>query len=639
MEPIERIVEILRLENGFDIDIDEGWNKLISSQFGGSPGRAFSELIQNSVDSYPSGTPWTERRAAISATSNSISITDWGEGMNTQRLSLLATAGGTDKSGDPDKIGRFGLGFISIFNPRLGTRLVEVVTMCHGYAVQLVFRVADPKKRPEITSMVLDKTISFSTCITIHFSPGYSVRDCLDYAEKSLTYYPCPITINGELFQSEWSKFNSGGILAFSENNCDGIIRKNAKWYNVNILCKYELVMTSTVSNFITGGHNMHHNLDDYEKNSTPYIPNVDVLININNLQLVISRDNYYLDWYWTEAKALLNRKLRYFLYLELSNVPKTQVIIANQFIFRYELRDFLNSRENLNSDKEENKIIRLLAEAPVYRINGRTGVYSLVQLKGMLRKSVPFYYSPERTNLRWLGGSFRHDYIVIPENCTLISGAPLLYDRLFETVFNDVINLDGIVTNHKKIQDLLERGIINKSSLLPKCKFIGTRNLSENQKNTLYELSQILEDQAIRELIGNNLQIQVRSVKPVFFSIKNEGVYLSTGLFDTDGKPVNNDFVSNIMEKTADNDTVLPKKKQTDLYLGLNMDHPFINFLVESTSPQKEYYTLTFLAHELVLCQKMLVPYSPFYHLVKEKLAQDMRKILVKYLLKCIKN
>ena len=86
-----------------------------------------------------------------------------------------------------------------------------------------------------------------------------------------------------------------------------------------------------------------------------------------------------------------------------------------------------------------------------------------------------------------------------------------MLYDRLFEAVFNDVINLDGIVTNHKKIQDLLERGIINESSLLPRCKFIGIRSLSENQKNTLDELSQILEDQAIRELIGNNLQIPVR--------------------------------------------------------------------------------------------------------------------------------
>ena len=96
MKTNARVLEEKILENGFEIDLDEGWNKLTTSQFGGSPGRAFSELIQNAIDSYPDWIPWNKRKGEIETTNDSISITDWGEGMDTRRLSLLTTAGGTE---------------------------------------------------------------------------------------------------------------------------------------------------------------------------------------------------------------------------------------------------------------------------------------------------------------------------------------------------------------------------------------------------------------------------------------------------------------------------------------------------------------------------------------------------------------
>lgn len=77
----------------------------------------------------------------------------------------------------------------------------------------------------------------------------------------------------------------------------------------------------------------------------------------------------------------------------------------------------------------------------------------------------------------------------------------------------------------------------------------------------------------------------------------------------------------------------------QAEILIGLNLDHPFIYYLIVSKNTYRSYYALTYLSHELALCQKMLVPYSPFYHLVKEKLAQDMRKVLMNNLLKSVKN
>lgn len=639
MEAIEKIIDTIRLENGFEIDLDEGWNKLTTSQFGGSPGRAFSELIQNAIDSYPSGTKWNDRKGEINTTVNTISITDWGEGLNIKRLKLLATAGGSDKQEDDDKIGRFGLGFISIFNPGLKTTRVNVVTKCDGLVVQMVFNVTDPLRHPEITTRILNKNIGFSTCITVDFEEACSVNECLSYAKKSLTYYPCSMKIDGTDFISEWQSDKHGLNLSFSEYNCDGIIKKGPAFYNINVLCRYEPVMNATLSHFVTGGHNVKYTLEDFAVNKTPFVPGTEVVFNINNLQLVISRDSYYLDANWRDAKRLLNLKLRDFLFQELEHSPQACLIVANQYIFGDEIRAFLKNHCDDGSSKEENKLIKLLAASPVYRINGNPGLFSLIQLYEMLSEGLPVYYSPERTNLRWLGGSFKYDYIIIPEKYCEIPGPSRLYDSLFESVFKDVVNLDRIASDHDKIRELVDLGIVDKSALSLKCEIIGIKDLNENQKNTIADLTKILGDKNIRDIIGNNLQIHIKRIKPVFFSVSDDGIYLSGGIFDVSGKPLSEEYISNFMEKSSDTVWNFPGKKRPDLLLGLNMSHPFIKFLVESNAPHKEYYTLTYLAHELAHSQKMLVPCSPFYHLVREKLAQDMRKALMKNLLSQLKN
>ena len=50
MDPLNKILETYIMPNGLEIDLDEGFAKLTERQFGGNPGRAFSELIQNAID-------------------------------------------------------------------------------------------------------------------------------------------------------------------------------------------------------------------------------------------------------------------------------------------------------------------------------------------------------------------------------------------------------------------------------------------------------------------------------------------------------------------------------------------------------------------------------------------------------------
>jgi hypothetical protein len=81
--------------------LEEGCRKIIQRQFGGGPGRAFSELIQNFIDSYPSSVPWSDRKAEIDSWPTGIALTDYGEGMPLVRVRLLLTLRGTDKADHP----------------------------------------------------------------------------------------------------------------------------------------------------------------------------------------------------------------------------------------------------------------------------------------------------------------------------------------------------------------------------------------------------------------------------------------------------------------------------------------------------------------------------------------------------------
>jgi len=62
-------------------------------------------------------------------------------------------------------------------------------------------------------------------------------------------------------------------------------------------------------------------------------------------------------------------------------------------------------------------------------------------------------------------------------------------------------------------------------------------------------------------------------------------------------------------------------------ILLGLCLNHPFVRKLIESDDPQKEYFALTYIAHELTSCQKLLSPYSTFFHLVKSRLSSELQK------------
>jgi hypothetical protein len=568
---------------------------------------------------------------------------------------LLATLGGTDKAGDCSKIGRFGIGFFSIFNPALGTRRVRVLTRCEGQTVELAFDVPEADQLPVISPKVTEGFAhSFSTLIEVTFANAISPRKCVDYARRSLEYYPCKAKVNGQPHRSIWDAARDRkGVVFFRDGQCDGFIERSDTFSGVKVLCKYELVGEYDLRSLLAGSGNAYGFGPFYGKDM-PYDDTVAVTINVVNLSVTVSRDSFMLDGAYWGMVAVLRTVMATHLLKRLRKRTNTELIRINQFILRDVLARSLRE-ESQPSDRNSpamTELTELLAEAKVYRLSGRPERVSLADIYRSRTEGLPVFFSPRQTNIRWLGGDFKHDFVVLTPPCRLGDGGPDFYDKLFEKVFDDVVNLDTIPHDERKIAELAAKGIIAKDTLSPNYTFRGRRGLTEQERVFLDEIDELLADRGIQSAITRHLHLPVPRITTGFIDVRENEYTIATGLFDEHGNALgeNQDDASTEeaeVETEQDQDETLPefsnlpadtKRERASLrghpiHLGLRRDHPFIDKLIESDDPHRPHYALTFLAHELALCQKRLVPFSPHYHWVKEQMAADMRRALLSQL------
>jgi len=318
----------------------------------------------------------------------------------------------------------------------------------------------------------------------------------------------------------------------------------------------------------------------------------------------------------------------------QLQHKSALELVLPNQYIMINKLRDYLLYPEgNESRDRDELAVLTHLVKAQVYRINGRRKYYSLAEILELKSEDLPLFYSPQQSNLRWLGGDFKHDFIVLPPYCHQGGSTPGFYDQIFESIFDDVVNLDTIREQNERLQELVEAGVVEKESLTPEVEFSGERDLTEDERELLEELDTLLSRKGIRQVITKNLHLTVRRIRTLFFDVKNQKAVIATGLFNDAGKALSDTEHCNL-EVVDEDGASLKKNDNQDLVLGLHRDHELIKSIITNNDPYRLYFSLPILAHELALCQKLLVPYSPCYHLVKEQLARDMRQALMEQLL-----
>ena len=257
----------------------------------------------------------------------------------------------------------------------------------------------------------------------------------------------------------------------------------------------------------------------------------------------------------------------------------------------------------------------------------GREQPVSLRHIWELRSADKPVFYAPAGNNLKWLGGTFSHDFIVLPPACRHFAKLGSFYDQLFSDVFEDCVNLETIRDHPEQIEDLVSRGLVERELLSPKCQLIGSWEATEAERCFLSEINAILADPEVKQIIQQCLHLPARTIETALFDIKEDGIVVATGLFEEDGNVFDN-------VDTRKDDDCEPAKRRRGLKLGLMRSHPVIQHLLRVHDPYRAYYTLTFLAHELVGCQRMLVPCSSFCKWVMSELARGLRKAMIDHLL-----
>jgi len=614
--------------NGFSCNKLDAYNKLRNGQFGGNPARGAGELMQNAIDGYNSSVPLHERWIKILTSKNQFTIIDNGSGFTFEKIRLLLTFGGTDKEHDVSKIGQFGIGFFSMFHKKLNTKKIVILTRVADETVKITFTVIDQDELPEIAIKRLDEKIDFSTKITVIFNNFTSADRCLKYAKEAAQNFPCVFEVNGKTLNTIWQNARENNWPVYQDETCHAFFKPGGYVNYITVYCKYERIFRLPASALAKNYGKAKFDLSDYD--DFPYVPYTDVVVNCNTLNVTISRDGYYID----TAHFYMMNFIKVHLFDKLAGVnfeSNAQVALANMYIFRNSIRYYLENEHSSDSPVESReKVIRALAKAKIFRISGQKRLFSLSELKKKLSEDTPLFYSPNHGNLNYLGGNFKHDFILMPDRCHVEGGADGFYKSLFEEVFRDVVNLETIQGNNELIHKLVERGIVPKEALTPIVNFVGEKKLTTGEFEFLTDISVLLKKTEVLEAIEKNLFISVSTIKVVFFSVQSEGAYISTGIFDETDQPINDESISNFVRK----DETQSSLSSPTLVLGLRKDHPLMEQLIRSSDRQRAYYALTYIAHELTASQKLLVPFSRFYHLKKESLARDIRNALISSLI-----
>ena len=273
---------------------------------------------------------------------------------------------------------------------------------------------------------------------------------------------------------------------------------------------------------------------------------------------------------------------------------------------------------DNGGTEDKGDGVLARLADAAIYRLSGHKGRYSLADIYRMRTPNLPVFYSPGERNVRWLGGNFTHDFVVLPPDSRLGGGAPDLHSQIFENVFDDAVDLDTVRDDKRAIARMVERGIVSRDLLKPAVITLKDIAITPEERVFLKEVNNLLTHPAVSAAVIKNLFVKAHWIRAIYFRVASGEMQVAIGLLDRNGK-------------VADPQT---HHRRRSLRIGVDRDHPVIRHLVASSNPHRAYFALTYIGHELPKAQQQLIPYSPGFHFAKRMLSADIRRGLIESLL-----
>lgn len=628
---------------GFQIDKKQALKKLVNKQKS-NPANLFNEVIDNLLDEYVlNSTPMEKRELFIYERSYlQLDLQVKCTGLREEDFEAITTIGKTTKSGNVF-YGERGIGILSVLNRDYVSKLLLTfwyipekrfldLSFFWENEDELYYKVTEsPEQNPD-----------FTTRYSIQLAGRYHFQRAMNIINKRLKYQPSPSFLDGQKIKNA---FNTNDVEM--KDTIHHIIIRESWSESFEILKNYKYIMSFySIPGLIYGGHNQDESLSEYiegyfHKNTPffyskamyfPFVKDINVILNSANLKLTLSKEGFYLNAQYYDLLMFLRKAI--FKYL-LQNFEKTgmDIKMSNIYIFRAQLGKLIETgkEDATGEDKTdyETKFLQKLSEMEIWRVYNQKRSYTLREVRFMLKdENVPVFYSLHGNNLNFASGKFTHKGILaVPADARYPDE---FYHMVYSAVFGDVVNLDLLYDNPKKLDELVERGIVDREDLYPSVRFHKVRNLMRNEKDFISILEEFFNRPEIIGIIENNLFMEIKNIKIGLFDVHNgDKAVLNASFFDPQGNFLLDDRYTTNFQKVDEGGAIFKKpnslSREQELFIGLNRSSSDLLFLIDNYNKQAVEYSLIFVVNQLVTTQKYVASDSSFYYRLRNNLLQDM--------------
>ena len=347
----------------FTADPKKTFAKLAARQFD-QPLDGIRELIANAIDSYV-GTN-DDIRIDIKTGKDYLEITDYGLGLDDYRMELLRTLGLTDKTPGRNYIGRFGIGFASLFHPDLGVHKVTVDTSDGKNHRKLTFTTQNGN-----TSLIIaDINTPRERGTTIRVKTKRRLDTRADYYIRASTrHLPYNVTHNGKPIEKITHDAKPNETVKIRAHNINGYLAytPHAGYAEATILSHHFEVAGVYLPHILTKDEWMH-------------VQRAAGIINADNLELVISRNQLIQDENYLRVVERIKQASRELLDKLITSYEQEPTEDVRLLLARKLYLAAIHARK-LSDTRQQDKTINRLLKLPVLKVFGRTAPASLDEL------------------------------------------------------------------------------------------------------------------------------------------------------------------------------------------------------------------------------------------------------------------
>ena len=500
----------------YEVDSLKAMRKLAGKQLP-DPFDAVRELLANAIDAY--GNQKEGLKIDFTVNDQGFSITDYGSGMDDQRLQALRTLGSSDKR-NQDLIGRFGIGFASLFHRDMEVKTVVVDTQDKVHK-QFVFEVKEAEKNITLEEYLIEEEAEHGTSIQISFKEKNKElkKKIREKIFNNTKYLPYEVTLNGKKINQlrDFRKAKYKNVVAVDQDGVTGFLALKSDHANpmVTILSRNLPVAAYKIEQLVAGTSHINSK------------GNIIGVINYDKLNLVASRNEIQMDHEWDKCINVLLTTLEKFYSTFLTEYQRDSTSEGRNTILKIikslDLSFLQIYRENEKIFEEGYKHDSLRKEiihCPIFPVWNEPHLYSLADLRKIwTAQEKRFLMTSEEENLDYLEEREYKGKVLRTSSGGDLEVQEALF-RIYQAAFR-ASSINGLENNKDMQEELKRSGIIDATASLRIYDYVDDSEVDDNSRLFVEELRKTLGSDSVKDLlqkyeIRDDIQVQLARINKI---------------------------------------------------------------------------------------------------------------------------